>query len=65
METLQDVRNAYQMWEYEFKYAGREPITLSSGKSGGLTGLVSRIARIASAKLALNNATAKMHGATA
>ena len=34
MNTLQDVREAQQMWERNFKNADREGIVLSDGKPG-------------------------------
>ena len=36
MNTLQDVREAQQMWEYKFKNAGREGVVLRIGKPRGL-----------------------------
>ena len=45
MNTLQDVREAHQMWEYKFKNAGREGIVLNCGKSRSLAGLLHRIFR--------------------
>jgi hypothetical protein len=43
MNTLQDVREAQQMWEWKFKNAGRESIVLNCGKSGSIAGLLNRI----------------------
>ena len=43
MNTLQDVREAHQMWEHKFKNAGREGIVLNCGKSRSLTSLLRRI----------------------
>jgi hypothetical protein len=33
MSTLQEVREAHQMWEWKFENAGRESIVLRDGKS--------------------------------
>jgi hypothetical protein len=40
MNTLQDVREAQQMWEWKFNNAGREGIVLGEGKSGGILNLL-------------------------
>ena len=34
MNTLQDVRDAQQIWEYKFNRTGRKPITLNPAKAG-------------------------------
>ena len=43
MNTLQDVREAQQMWVYKFKNTGRESIVLRNVKSGWLASVLSRI----------------------
>jgi hypothetical protein len=43
MYTIQDVRDAHQMWEYMFQNTGREGIVLNCAKSRSLIGLLLRI----------------------
>ena len=43
MNTLQDTREAQQMWEYKFRTASREGINLSSGKHRSLATILDSI----------------------
>ena len=52
MNTLQDAREAQQMWERKFEHAGRERIVLSDGKQGALSTMVGRIFQNVTAKSA-------------
>ena len=50
MNTLQDAREAQQMWEYKFKNAGREGIVLNCGKPRSLSSILGNIIRSITAK---------------
>ena len=50
MNSIQDVREAQQMWEYKFKYAGREGIVLTNGKSRSLSSILGSIIRSGTVK---------------
>ena len=43
MTTLQDTREAHQMWERKMKNAGREGIELNCGKTWSIKSILSRI----------------------
>ena len=61
MNTLQDVREAQQMWERKFQSAGRERIVLNCGKCGSLGGVVGRIIRKVTAKPVTGMPVRKRH----
>ena len=54
MNTLQDLREAQQMWEYKFQNAGREGIVLSDGKPRSLITVLQSIFHKIAAKLSVN-----------
>jgi hypothetical protein len=43
MNTLQDIREAQQMWEWKFSNAGREGIVLNCGKTWSIKSILNRI----------------------
>ena len=45
MYTIQDVRDAHQMWEYKIKNAGREGIVLKDDKPGWINRLLKVVTR--------------------
>ena len=68
MNTLQNVREAQQMWERKFQNAGRERIQLNCGKRGSLGGVFGRVFGGAARPTATRDSvgtSARKHRATA